>query len=99
MAQYTAPLDDMQFLLEQVFEAPSHWERWCKSAEWSIELAGAVLEEAARLAGEVITPLNRVGDLVGQPAVRVPGRTRLAARHGGTLARIGLPCRAGWSRP
>ena len=65
MAQYTAPLNDMQFLLEQVFEAPSHWERWGKSAEWSMELAGAVLEEAAKVIAEEVAPINRQGDEIG----------------------------------
>lgn len=57
MSDYHAPLKDMLFLLEHVFEF-SH-------EELDMETAGAVLEEAAKLAGDVLAPLNWTGDQEG----------------------------------
>ena len=64
MTAYTAPLDDMRFamrdlgLLKQVAALPG-----CHEA--SEELVGAVLEEAGKLAANVVAPLNAVGDRQG----------------------------------
>ena len=64
MSDYIAPLKDMLFVLRELagFDAvaalPGH-------EEVSIELAGAILEEAGRFAGKVLSPLNPVGDRHG----------------------------------
>ncbi|HZX30807.1 MAG TPA: acyl-CoA dehydrogenase family protein, partial [Rhodocyclaceae bacterium] len=64
MSEYVAPLKDVRFALrdlagmEQVATLPG-----CEEA--SPDLVDAILEEAARFAGEVLSPLNRVGDTVG----------------------------------
>lgn len=61
---YTAPLDDLRFVLDEVldygqlFALPSY-------AHADAELAGAVLAESARFAAGVLGPLNAVGDEQG----------------------------------
>jgi len=64
MAEYAAPLKDMQFVLkhvvglDQVNTLPG-WE------EVTEDVVDAILEEAAKLAGEVLSPLNATGDKQG----------------------------------
>ncbi|MDH1684082.1 acyl-CoA dehydrogenase C-terminal domain-containing protein [Pseudomonas chengduensis] len=66
MNSYKAPLRDINFLLTDVFNAGALWASFPK-LEGSLDeaIAGAVLEEAGKLAGEVLAPLNRSGDEEG----------------------------------
>src|SRR3982751_3392365 len=64
MPTYKAPVDDVQFLLNDVF----HMERYGNMpgfADASPDVVAAILEEAAKFSEEVLTPLNRVGDVEG----------------------------------
>ncbi len=66
MNPYQAPLADMRFLLEQVFDAPNTWAQLPDMAEMvDIDTASAILEEAAKISAELIHPLNRAGDEQG----------------------------------
>ncbi|QYJ77326.1 acyl-CoA dehydrogenase C-terminal domain-containing protein [Shewanella acanthi] len=66
MNPYQAPLTDMRFLLEQVFDAPTTWSQLADIAEMvDIDTANAILEEAAKISSELIHPLNRPGDEQG----------------------------------
>lgn len=66
MNSYQAPLTDMRFLLEQVFDAPNTWVQLPEIAEIvDIDTANAILEEAAKISSELIHPLNRAGDEQG----------------------------------
>ena len=64
MVDYKAPLKDMQFALRhnarlsQLAELPQFEEA-------SDDMVSAILEEAAKLAGEVLSPLNVTGDQTG----------------------------------
>ncbi|TXT27570.1 MAG: acyl-CoA dehydrogenase [Rhodocyclaceae bacterium] len=64
MSEYLAPLKEMRFAmqelagLDQVVSLPG-----CEEA--TPDVVDAILEEAARFAGEVLSPLNRVGDRDG----------------------------------
>ncbi|MBU1365493.1 MAG: acyl-CoA dehydrogenase [Gammaproteobacteria bacterium] len=64
MSEYQAPLKEMRFVmqelagLEQVVSLPGFEEA-------SPDVVDAILEEAARFSGEVLSPLNRVGDRDG----------------------------------
>jgi len=64
MAEYRAPLKDMQFVLkhvvglDQVNTLPG-WE------EVTDDLVDAILEEAGKLASELLSPLNATGDKTG----------------------------------
>jgi 3-(methylthio)propanoyl-CoA dehydrogenase len=61
MTTYRAPIRDMKFVidelagLENLAALPGY-------EEVNSELAAAVLEEAAKVAGEVLAPLNKLGD-------------------------------------
>ena len=64
MSQYTAPLDDIRFVLNDVLDAPSQFVR-LGYADATPDVVDAVLEEAARFSGTVLAPLNAVGDQQG----------------------------------
>src|SRR5580692_7220924 len=64
MPTYRAPVDQVMFLLRDVF----HVERYNNLpgfAEASPDIVEAVLAEVARFCEDVLTPLNRVGDKEG----------------------------------
>ncbi len=65
MTKYAAPLDDMRFALYDVLGADTLFARLpgCEAA--NRELIDAVLEEAAKFSGQVLAPLNQVGDQEG----------------------------------
>jgi alkylation response protein AidB-like acyl-CoA dehydrogenase len=61
---YQAPIQDLRFVLEELLPVDS-LGRTGRYAEFTRELIGAVLQEAARLAEQVLAPINRLGDRVG----------------------------------
>jgi alkylation response protein AidB-like acyl-CoA dehydrogenase len=65
MNAYTPRTDDMQFVLSRVLNAPAQLQALPAFAEVDAELMQQVLEEAGKFVGEVIAPLNRVGDEIG----------------------------------
>ncbi|WP_445774088.1 acyl-CoA dehydrogenase C-terminal domain-containing protein [Shewanella sp.] len=66
MYPYQAPLKDMQFLLEQVFDAPTTWEQLPAMAETvDMDTALAILDESAKISRDLLQPLNRNGDEQG----------------------------------
>ena len=60
MADYQAPLRDMRFVLNEVFDAP-HCGPHCPRLSENVdpETADAILEEAGKIASGVLAPLNR----------------------------------------
>jgi len=63
MPEYKAPLRDMRFLLNEVFDAPKMWAENPRLAEVvDPDTADAILEEAGKIASQVLAPLNREGD-------------------------------------
>jgi alkylation response protein AidB-like acyl-CoA dehydrogenase len=78
---YRAPLKELRFVLEQLLEVQqlSQFERY---REYSSELTGSILEQAARFAEEVLAPINALGDRVGAQfsdgAVHMPAEFRSA---------------------
>ena len=65
MATYKAPLDDMRFVLNDVFGAETLWAGMPGTAEVTADLADAILDEAAKITEGVLLPLNRSGDEEG----------------------------------
>jgi len=63
-AGYTAPLQEMRFALDALAGLPE-LARLDAFAHASPDLVEAVLQGAGKLAGEVMAPLNRAGDLAG----------------------------------
>ena len=66
MADYKAPLREMNFLLHEVFAADQLWAR-LPGLEGAVdrETADAILEEMAKLAANTLDPINRSGDEEG----------------------------------
>ncbi|MGX5174318.1 acyl-CoA dehydrogenase [Aliikangiella sp. IMCC44653] len=62
---YKAPLADMNFLLNNVFNVQNTLGQIEAFAEFDSELYAAVLEEAAKFSENVLFPLNREGDEQG----------------------------------
>ena len=58
---YRAPLDEMRFTLEEV-AAVEGLKATGAFPDFTSDLTAAILEEAAKLAENVLAPLNRVGD-------------------------------------
>ncbi|MFQ6573685.1 acyl-CoA dehydrogenase C-terminal domain-containing protein [Pseudomonas sp. UM16] len=66
MADYKAPLRDMRFVLNEVFEVSKLWAQLPGLADAvDEETALAVLEEAGKVTGKSIAPLSRSGDEEG----------------------------------
>jgi alkylation response protein AidB-like acyl-CoA dehydrogenase len=61
MADYAAPLADMRFALNEIVNL-SEVARLPGCEQAAPDIVNQVLEEAAKLAGDVIAPLNAVGD-------------------------------------
>ncbi|WP_339800997.1 acyl-CoA dehydrogenase C-terminal domain-containing protein [uncultured Marinobacter sp.] len=66
MADYQAPLREIRFVLNEVFDAPSLWASMPRLAERvDPDTADAILEEAGKVTTNVFAPLNREGDEQG----------------------------------
>ncbi|MFC7160486.1 acyl-CoA dehydrogenase family protein [Pseudidiomarina halophila] len=65
MADYRVPRDDMQFLLQDVFHADQDWVRFSALAEVDMDMATAIIDEAAKLAESMIAPHARAADEEG----------------------------------
>ena len=64
MSEYVAPIADMTFVINHL-AGLDDVTAIDDFAEATPELVDAVLDEAAKLASEVLSPLNRVGDVEG----------------------------------
>ncbi len=64
MPSYKAPLEDVRFLLTDVFQI-DRYNNLPGFSDASPDVREAILTEAAKLSEEVLQPLNRVGDLEG----------------------------------
>ena len=65
MWQYTPPLRDMRFVIDEVLQAPAAWPAMQGFEELDADMAAQVLEEAGRFASEILAPTNGPGDLEG----------------------------------
>ena len=65
MPSYTAPLRDVRFLLEQVFDYEATLGALEGYEDVGLDIAMAVLDSAATFAQEVVLPINLPGDDVG----------------------------------
>ncbi len=112
MAVYKAPLRDMQFVLNEVFGAEARWASMPATHEVTADLAAAILGEAAKLAENVLLPINRNGDEEGcrwqrgengeLASVKTPAGFREAFRQlaeGGWTALSGAPEYGGQGMP
>ncbi|MEL6644364.1 MAG: acyl-CoA dehydrogenase C-terminal domain-containing protein [Pseudomonadota bacterium] len=104
MPSYTAPTKDTQFILQEVLDVTSLDIPGYD--ELDADFTAAVLEEAGKLASEVLAPLNPVGDAQGckleNGVVRTPEGFKAAydtLREGGWSALDGDPEYGGQGMP
>ena len=64
MPSYKAPVEDVRFLLDDVFQV-GRYDNLPGFADASPDVREAILAEAARFCEQVLTPLNRIGDREG----------------------------------
>src|SRR6202167_3345337 len=64
MPIYKAPLEDVNFLLNDVFQI-DRYDNLPGFSDASADVREAILNEAAKLSEELLQSLNRVGDLEG----------------------------------
>jgi len=66
MPSYSAPLRDMRYVLKDVFQMDKQWASLPALRDLiDMDTADAILEEAGKIASEVIAPLNREADEEG----------------------------------
>ena len=64
MPEYKAPLRDMRFLIDNVFDFHGHYAA-LGATDASPDMVSAILEEGAKFCENVLAPLNRSGDEEG----------------------------------
>src|SRR5450830_787876 len=64
MPEYKAPLRDMRFLIDNVFDFHAHYAA-LGATDASPDMVSAILEEGAKFCENVLAPLNRSGDEEG----------------------------------
>ncbi|HSW11411.1 MAG TPA: acyl-CoA dehydrogenase C-terminal domain-containing protein [Solimonas sp.] len=65
MPAYKAPLRDMRFLMNEVFNYPAHYAGLSNGKDADKDTVEAILGEAAKFCEEVLSPLNLSGDEEG----------------------------------
>ena len=65
MPAYKAPLRDMRFLINEVFDFKTHYSQLSNGKDADPDTVNAILEEGAKFCEEVLSPLNLSGDLEG----------------------------------
>ncbi len=80
MPQYTPPLRDMQFLMQEVLGLPARFAQLPAYADVDTGTMDAILEEAGKFAVEVVQPLNLSGDAEG--CTRNPADSSVATPKG-----------------
>ena len=100
MPIYNAPLADMKFILNDVFQAESFWQNNENLAHLDTATAEAILEEMAKFAQNVTLPINRSGDEEGasyqQGSVTTPAGFKEAFKQYAEGGWIGLSADAEW---
>ena len=93
MGTYRAPVEDMNFLIDEVLDAENALGTLPDFAEFGIgpELTTALLDEAAKLAGDQLAPLRRVGD--EQPALCADGAVTASPGYDEALQQLAA---GGW---
>ena len=90
---YTAPTDDMQFLIDDVLDIAGTLGELPRFADMGVgpDLTTALLDEAAKLGTEVFAPLRRVGDTT--PATCTNGKVSISSGYADAIKKLG---EGGW---
>ncbi|MFT4614174.1 MAG: alkylation response protein AidB-like acyl-CoA dehydrogenase, partial [Bacteroidia bacterium] len=65
MLPYKAPTEDFEFLLRDVFDMDTFWAGMAGTAQFTVDDALAIYDEAARFVTHTLLPLNGTGDEEG----------------------------------
>ncbi len=65
MPHYKAPVEDMMFLLRDVFSADKIFAELPEQKENDLETIESILEESGKFCSEILYPLNATGDIEG----------------------------------
>ncbi len=65
MPSYQAPLRDLHFVIHELLDLPSHYRQLQGCERVDGDTLDAIVDEGARFAENVLSPLNPVGDLHG----------------------------------
>ena len=90
---YRAPLEDMQFLIDDVLDIEGTLGQLPRFAEHGIgaDLTTALLDEAGKFGADVLAPLRRVGDM--QPATCANGKVTISPGYAEAIQQLGA---GGW---
>ncbi len=107
MADYKAPLRDMRFVLNEVFDVASHWAQLPGLADSvDVDTMEAILQEAGKVTAQAIAPLSRAADEEGchwrDTAVTTPAGFIQAYQtyaEGGWVGVGGEPAHGGMGMP
>ena len=93
MDTYRAPLADMTFIIDEVLDAEGVLGSLPDFADYGVgpELTTALLDEAAKLAGDVLAPLRRAGD--EHPATCSDGKVTISPGYDEALGQMAA---GGW---
>lgn len=75
--EYTAPIKEMQFVLNDVFNAEKFWQTQADLSHIDTDTVNMILEQMAKFSQQVLLPLNQSGDsegatYVGDGKVKTP---------------------------
>ncbi|WP_394261189.1 acyl-CoA dehydrogenase N-terminal domain-containing protein, partial [Moraxella boevrei] len=62
---YNAPIPEMQFILNDVFNAEKFWQNNEQLSHLDADTVGMILEEMSKFSKNMLLPLNRTGDEEG----------------------------------
>lgn len=62
---YAAPLDEMRFVLNNIFDAPTFWQNTPALSHVDSQTVEMILDEMAKFATSTLLPLNQLGDEEG----------------------------------
>lgn len=90
---YRAPLDDMQFLIDDVLNIEQTLGSLPRFAQLGVgsDLTTALLDEAGKFGADVLAPLRRVGD--SQPATCANGKVTISPGYAEAIQALGA---GGW---
>jgi len=64
MPEYKAPLRDMKFVMQELLDCDTHYQK-LGFEDASIDMIDAILSEASKFTEQVIAPINQIGDQQG----------------------------------
>ncbi|NCZ64070.1 MAG: acyl-CoA dehydrogenase, partial [Cellvibrionales bacterium] len=90
---YSAPTDDMQFLIDDVLTVEQRLGGLPRFSDMGVgvDLTTALLDEAAKLGADMVSPLRRVGD--SHPATCTEGKVSIPPGYAEAIQALGA---GGW---